>query len=196
MNDFLVSFALSFIPIFVIMDPFPSIVPFLSLTRKYDDPAKRMCATRAVVIAGVIALLFLFAGIPLLGYLHITLDDFRIAGGIILALLGLETILGFSFNTHPEKEQSVEDIALLIATPLLTGPGLVSSLIILSQVNGFLVTLVALLVALALSWIILTNSIRIKALVGDRIIQVAAKIVGMLLLALGVAYIKTGLLGA
>lgn len=195
MVDFLSAVLVSFITIFVIMDPFPSVLPFLTLTEKCSDRDQRICATKAVVLAGTIGLLFLFIGPTLLGYLHITLNDFKVAGGIVLALLGLETVLGFSLSSGHEKSDTVEDVAILIATPLLTGPGLISSLIILSEENGLFPVLAAFAIALVLSWITLFYSVHLRKIVGDRIIHVASKIIGILLLALGVAYIKTGLLG-
>ena len=194
MTDFLSSVIISFVTIFVIMDPFPGIIPFLNLTNKCTDLDKRICATKAVTIAGIIALVFLFIGNGLLSILHITLNDFKVGGGIVLGLLGLETILDISFKKN-KKGSGIEDIAVLIATPLLTGPGLVSSLIVLSNENGLASTIVALGLALLLSWVILINSIKLKQIVGDNIIHVAGKIIGMLLLALGISYIKNGLLG-
>ena len=195
MADFISSVIISFVTIFVIMDPFPGVIPFLNLTNKCSDLDKRTCATKAVIIAGVIALIFLFIGDTLLNALHITLNDFKIGGGIVLALLGLETILDISFKKNKEGK-GIEDIAVLIATPLLTGPGLVSSLIVMSNENGLAPTLVALGLALLLSWLVLINSIKLKQIVGDNIIHVAGKIIGMLLLALGISYIRSGLLGA
>lgn len=136
--DLLASFITSFITLFVIMDPFASLPAFIALTKGFNDSQRMKSANKAVLIAGILALIFLFAGTALLDVLGISLGSFRVAGGILLALLGLETVLGFSFNHH-EKKRDLNAVAVLIATPLLTGPGLLSSLILLSSnsVTGF-----------------------------------------------------------
>jgi len=175
------------------MDPFPSILPFLIYTKKYSDIDRKACANKAVFIAGILAIFFLLSGPALLEILHITLADFKVGGGVILILLGIETVLGISLGKH--KESGINDIAVLIATPLLTGPGLVTSLIILSRANGIFITIIALLLALITSWLTLINSIKIRDLVGDQMIQILAKIIGLILLALGVAYIRSGFPG-
>lgn len=193
MIDFISSLIIPFITIFVIMDPFPSIIPFLTYNKKATDKERFACALRAVTIAGVLALLFLFGGPTLLSYLHITLNDFRIAGGIVLVILGIETVLGISLGSH--NADDTHDVALLIATPLLTGPGLATTLIIVSEEHGLLATIVSLSLALLLSWSILVNSVRIRNVAGDKIIHIASRIIGLLLLALGVAYIRIGLVG-
>ena len=197
MEDFISSVIASSITIFVIMDPFPSIMPFLTRTKNHTAGERNRCADKAIAIAGALAIFFLLVGPTLLGYLHITLADFKVAGGIILLLLGIETVLGISIGDHNKtnKKEDLNDIAVLIATPLLTGPGLVTSLIILAKDNGLLITISALSLALLCSWIILRNSIIIRKITGEQIIQIMAKVIGLILLALGVAYIKTGLLG-
>ncbi len=193
MQDLILSILASFVTIFVVMDPFPSIIAFLTHTKKATDSERQTCATKAVIIAGLLAVLFLFAGPPLLDYLRITIADFKVAGGIVLLLLGIETVLGISLGKH-EKE-GISDVAVLIATPLLTGPGLVSTLILLAKDNGLPSTIIALMFALFFSWVILSNSIRLRKIAGDQPIHIIAKIIGLLLLALGVSYIKVGLAG-
>lgn len=192
MADFISSVLISFITIFVVMDPIPGIIPFLAYTKKNTDEQRKACAGKAVLIAGALAVLFLFAGPALLDFLHISFADFKIAGGILLALLGVETVLGITIGHH--NKESINDVAVLIATPLLTGPGLATSLIVLARDNGLGSTLVALALALILSWLTLLNSIKLRNIVGEQMINIAAKIIGLLLLALGIAYIRAGLL--
>ena len=183
----------TFITVFIIMNPVLSIVPFLSYTERSSEKDRKTCATKAVTIAGIIALLFLFLGPFLLSLLHITLKDFKLAGGLILALLGIETVLGITLGNHNKNEKNhLNDVAVLIATPLLTGPGLVTTIIVLSNDNGLLITALSLLGALFASWLVLLNSIRIKKLFGNQTLHVVGKIMGLILVALGVSYIKGG----
>lgn len=195
MADFVAQFIPAFFYILFIVDPLVSIPMFISLTRKRTTSEMQMAATKAVLIAGIIAVLFLFLGPPLLGILGVSLGDFKIAGGIVLSLLGLEAILGFKLQkTEKSEKDSLMTVAVLIATPMLTGPGLMSALIVLSGEQGVTVTLAATIAALAVAWVVLYNAPTIKRLLGNQVIDIGSKVVGVLILALGIAYIRAGVL--
>ena len=193
MTDLLFLVLMSFVTIFLIMDPFPSLITFLRYTKNHSDKERRACATRAVLIAGLIAILFLFLGQILLDLMQITLSDFKIAGGIVIALLGIETVLGI--NLGNQAKSNLNDLAVLIATPLLTGPGVVTSIIVLSRDNGILTTLIALLLALFVCWVLFIYSISIRKAAGEQKIEIISRVVGLLLVALGVSFVKQGLIG-
>ncbi|HSB47832.1 MAG TPA: MarC family protein [Candidatus Bilamarchaeum sp.] len=189
------SLIVSFITIFAIMDPFASLPPFLTLTAKCSKEESRSVADRAVLIAGAVAFVFAVAGPSLLSALAITLSDFRIAGGIVLALLGLETTLGFSLSGHGQKSGGLDSAAVLIATPILTGPGLMTSLVILGNERGLLPVGIALACALLISWLVLRNAGKVRSLVGERVIMVFSKVMGLFLMAIGISFIRAGLMG-
>ncbi|MGV8176576.1 MAG: MarC family protein [Candidatus Bilamarchaeaceae archaeon] len=194
MADFLMVLLPAVIYLLIIIDPIPGIPVFLSLTKGFDREKMHKAATEAVVIAGAIALFFLLVGPQLLEIMHITLKDFKIAGGLVLMLLGLESVLSFSLSkAEKNAEKSISAVSVLIATPLLTGPGLITALIILADEKGFPLTLAALLVALFISWLLLFNSELIRRTLGNKTIEISTKIVGLLILALGVSYVKAGL---
>jgi len=92
------SVAASFITIFAIMDPFASIPPFLALTSKCSKEETRGVADKAVLIAGILAIIFAVAGAPILSALSITLSDFRIAGGSSLCFWGLKRLWASHFR--------------------------------------------------------------------------------------------------
>jgi multiple antibiotic resistance protein len=184
----------SFITIFVIMDPFASSPYFLALTQKMTREEAVAAANKAITIAGVIAVVFLFVGPYLLDYLGVTLDDFRVAGGIVLGLLGLEMVLGFSLSP-PNVAHNWNAVAVIIATPLLTGPGLLSSLLILSNEHGYWTPLLATAAALFCSWVLLRESENVREKVGHRPIEVLSKVFGLFLLTIAVHYVRVGLSG-
>ena len=113
----------------------------------------------------------------------------------MLGLLGLEMVLSFSFSRN-EKNAGNDGVAVLIGTPLLTGPGLLTASIILSEQYGSALTLVSLLTALFAAWIILRQASRIKKMVGEKVIDVISRVMGLMLVALAVTFIQKGLLGA
>ena len=195
MPDFVSAFIPAFFYILFIVDPLVSIPMFISLTRRRSTREMHAAASKAVLIAGVIAVLFLFAGPPLLGVLHVSLGDFKIAGGIVLSLLGLEAILGIRLKKADKSEKdSLMTVAVLIATPMLTGPGLMSALIVLSDEQGVPVTLAATIAALAASWVVLYNAPVIRKLLGNQVIEIGSKVVGVLILALGISYARAGII--
>ena len=184
------------VSLFVIMDPVASIPAFLSLTKKFSPRDMKWTAEQSVLIAGAIAIGFLFIGPLLLSLIGITLQDFRVAGGLVLGILALQMVLGISFKEakeHGNADRSA--IATLIATPMLTGPGLMSSAVLLSQTYGYLTVVVGLVPALIGSWLMLENASYAKKMLGDQTLEIISRLMGMLLLALAVAFIKTGLAG-
>ncbi len=186
-------FIYAFVTLFVILDPFASIPAFLALTRKVSDEERRRIAHKAVFLAAILAYVFLFTGQSILQAMGISLSSFKVAGGIVLGLMGLETILGFSVKG--DKKQDNDSIAVLIATPLLTGPGVITTTILLGQQVGQFLTALAAFVALGLAFIILHFAPLLKNALGEKAINVFSKIMGLLLLALAVEFIRTGLAG-
>ncbi|MFA5049794.1 MAG: MarC family protein [Candidatus Micrarchaeia archaeon] len=193
--DLLNQIAISFITIFLIMDPFASIPPFIALTKGCKEKEMRYVATRAVIIACLIAVVFMFGGSAVLSFMGVTLNDLKVAGGIVLGLLGLENVLGFTF-THGQnsKKDEMAAVAVIIATPLLSGPGLISTLMVLKDEIGLYVPLIALALAFLITWIMLLNASRIRAIAGDMFLRFLSKVIGLLLIALSVSFIKEGLM--
>jgi len=185
----------SFITLFAIMDPFASLPLFLTSTKGCKDSEILGVASRAVLIAGIVAVLFAIVGPPLLVALSITLSDFKVAGGIVLILLGLENALNFSLSPPGKKSDGLDSATVLIATPLLTGPGLMTSLIVLGNEYDFASVLAALAGALLLSWLLLIKAADIRKGVGDKVVTVISRVIGLILIAMGIAFIRTGMVG-
>jgi multiple antibiotic resistance protein len=182
-----------FITLFAIMDPFASLPVFLGSTKGCKDREVVGVATKAVVIAGAVAAVFAVAGPPLLAVLSITLSDFKVAGGIVLVLLGLQNTLNFSLSSSHGRREGLDAAAVLIATPLLTGPGLMTSIILLNGEYDFLVVFAALVAALLVSWIVLVKAADIRKGVGGNAVLVISRIIGLVLIAMGIAFIRSGL---
>ncbi|MDD5337549.1 MAG: MarC family protein [Candidatus ainarchaeum sp.] len=191
MIDQLVAVVSAFIYVFVIVDPLASLPLFISLTEKMKVSEMRKAARDAVIIAGIVAVVFLLAGTHILDLMKIDIGSFRVAGGLVLGLLGLETVLGF--HTTQEKNDDKNAVVTLIATPMLTGPGLITALIVMSAEEGLAVPFVAMVLALLASWIIFDRAIAIKKFLGHRTLDIFAKVFGLFLVAMGVSFIKAGL---
>jgi len=179
---------------FVIFDPFASSVVFLSATKKMKFLEKRRIAILAIIIAAVLSYAFLIFGESILTLFNTSLNDFRVAGGVILGILGVKMALGQSLtDTSKLKGSSAKALASIIATPLLTGPAAITAIIITSSDYGLFLTGlsvgIVLLIALAL---LLVSSWFVKR-AGETSIQVISTIMGMITLAWGIMFIKAGL---
>jgi multiple antibiotic resistance protein len=174
--------------LFFIFDPFASLPIFISMTKNADDKEKLRSANRAIIVAAILFIIFTLIGTNLLGVFGISIDAFRIAGGLVLILMALEIIFGFSFTSKGET-----DVAwVIIATPILTGPGVITTSILLVAAVGVWATLLAGVIALVITWGLLRNSIYIVRKVGPNVIEIFSKIIGLLIAAMAVEYILKG----
>ncbi len=173
----------------IILDPFLGMMVFVSLTREMKKKERASQAFVAVVVAFALLLIFLFAGQLLFGLLSLTISSFIVAGGVILLILGINQVLGMEFH---KSNDNAKVAAVVIGTPLLCGPGAISTIIILSQQHGFAVPLVALLMCISITWLMLYFSGKISAIFGERIIEIISRILGLILAAMAVEFIKDG----
>ncbi|MFH0972168.1 MAG: MarC family protein [Candidatus Micrarchaeota archaeon] len=186
------SFLRAFALIFAIMDPFGSLPVFLVITKKLNEANRMKAANQALIVATAVVLVFLFFGDNILELFNIRPSDFKIAGGAVLLILGAQLVFGYGKKEVREiKDYHVA--ATIIGVPLITGPGVITSLIVLTASEGVLVTLFAALAALSINWLILRNSNRLLKVVGMNAIEIASRVFGLLLIAVAVGFIRMGL---
>ena len=183
---------ISFVGIFVIMDPFACIPAFISMAKDYDEKQRNKAVNEAILVAGGLIAVFLLLSQSLFTFFGISLSSFKIAGGIVLAVLGLELVFGISLTSHVSNKK--QSLAVLIGTPLLTGPGVISSVILLTSQYGMLPVAIASLLCLSVSYLLLKNAHYIKDAAGEEAIEVLSKVMGLLLVAIGVELVRSGLI--
>jgi multiple antibiotic resistance protein len=196
----------AFATLFVIIDP-PGLVPmFIALTRGMSAERRRAMARRACVIAGILLLLFGLAGEAILDFIGISMPAFRIAGGILLFLTALDML--FERRTQRREGQQAEpdhDPSVFpLATPLIAGPGAITSVILLVGESdgwgGAAAVLGLMLVMLVVTWAFLLASPTLERWLGRTGTLVITRLLGMLLAALSVQFVidgvqQTGLIG-
>lgn len=182
-------FASVTLSIFLVMNPFSSIPTFLSITSGVGRDTLRSYANRAVVVAGVLLFMFIFIGSPLMSLFGVTMESFRVAGGVILVLMGAELVFGLKMSKMSEEKDAPW---IIVATPIMTGPGVITAAILFTQEYGYAEVILAGMVALIATWALLRMSPSIVRLVGVNALSITSKIVGLLLAALGVEYMFQG----
>jgi multiple antibiotic resistance protein len=174
--------------LFFIFDPFASIPIFICMTKDLDENQKTSSANRAVLVAALLFVIFAILGTNLLAVFSVTLDGFRIAGGIVLLLMAIEIIFSLSLT----KNQDADVAWVIIATPILTGPGVITTAILLVARYDLLTTLIAGVFSLIITWILLRNAASIIKIIGHQAIEIFSKIIGLLLAAMAVEFIMRG----
>lgn len=181
----------AFVSLFVIMDPIGNLPLFISLTKGMPIKEVRKNIDRSVFVAGVLLFVFLFLGIRIFDFFGINLDSFQIAGGIILLIIGILYAFGLSLK-YVKSHGS--DLSVPVGTPLLTGPGVIMTTVILVKENGPLVTVVAAFLTLLATWIIMFHSSRLYKILGEHWTNVVSRVMGIILAAIAVKFITNGVL--
>jgi len=194
MSAMLADFLQLFFLYVVILDPFMSFASFLSLTKRLPDTKRRSIAILATLLAGVLLAIVLFSGTAMLDMFSIKIDDFKIAGGIVLALLGIRTVLGTDASSE-KKPGTVEAISTIIATPLITGPAAIMTTILSVSQHGMLLTGLAAGSALAIVFVGLYFATYFSRFFGKTSVLILSTMLGLVTLAWGVAFIRQGLAG-
>lgn len=200
-------FLSAFVTFFVVIDP-PGCAPiYAGLTKGASAAQARNMALRATMIASIILLIFALFGQELLGALHIELNSFRIAGGLMLFFIAFDMV----FEKRTQRRESraekiaatpeIEDVSVFpMAMPMLAGPGAIAAVMLLmNEANGLseslevLAALAAVLVITAGSLVAAGPLIR---LLGDKVEAVITRLLGVLLAALAAQYVIDGLKGS
>jgi len=196
----------TFIVLFVVLDPVGVAPIFAALTQGETMEQRRSIALRGTLIATVLLFLFALGGHFLLTSMGISLDAFRIAGGVLLFLLAIDMVFarhsGLRSTTHGEESEAKQrtDISVFpLAIPLLAGPGAMTTLLLLlgeAQGDVTLITIVmtTLTLILVLTYVALIFASQIMGLLGQTGTNVIGRVLGLLLAALAVQYVLDGLL--
>ena len=177
-----------FIPLFVAMDPIGLLPVFLSLTVGMDDRRRRAVTFEAVTTALVVSLAFMVLGNAVFRYLAITSADFRIAGGVVLLVLAVVDLLS---HGKPAVREQASPGVFPLALPLIAGPATLATVLVLAD-RSYAATAVSLSINLAIVLAMLLSAGRIARLVGTSALDAFSKVVVLLLAAIAVNLIRTG----
>jgi multiple antibiotic resistance protein len=194
-------FIQAFVLYFVVIDPIGNTPLFMSITQNQSGKDKIRTALEGIVVATVVLILFSIIGQFILSYLNISLESFRIAGGIILFLIALEML----FNKRQERKEKILDLnkdkisIFPLAIPILAGPAAITSVIVIATKyqSDFKLHLISILGLIGV--MIITLSLFILLAKSDKFINrnianIISRVIAIILAALSIQYIVDGLL--
>lgn len=194
-----------FVAILVIVNPLGAVPFYISLTTNMSlQERKRIPNTTALAIAIVLVASALI-GEGLLKFFGISISSFKVGGGILLMLMAVSMMQARQSRHRQTPEEAIEaeekdSIAVVpLAIPLLAGPGAISTVIIYTTQSShplhYLLIMVGGLLVAAAVWIALKSAERVAKLLGRTGINIAMRLMGILLAAIAVEFMASGLLG-
>jgi multiple antibiotic resistance protein len=197
-----------FVLFFVVVEPLTLVPVFAALTEGATPEFRRHVAWKAVLVAGGICTLFAIGGAQFLRFMGISLDAFRIGGGILLFLIALDMVFArisaarATTTTEEDESRHRQDISVFpLAFPLITGPGAMATVILAFGETGkswivYAGQFLAMLIVLAIALILMRLTTRVMRVLGVTGGNVVSRLSGVILAALAVQFIIDGLRGA
>lgn len=183
-----------FIMLFVIMDPAGNIPVFMALTKDMSGSERKKELNYAVLVAAILLLLFAFLGRIILSVLGITTNSFMTAGGILLLFFSFDLLRG-EHKYEVSRESGAGVGAVPLGTPLLAGPGAITTVMVIIQSWGAFVALFAIFSAILATRFLLGLSERVYRILGKVGSEVLSRIMGIIVAAIAIEFIAGGLRG-
>jgi len=196
------SFMFLLVGLIAIVNPLGALPIFLSMSDKDDPGADMRTINRAAIAVALILLTAAWTGEALLGFFGITIDAFRVGGGLLILLMGISMLHGKQSHVQhcPNEVDAVvekEDISVVpLAIPLMAGPGSISLVILdankIHSWSGDILLALAILAVAAIAWLVLLIAEKMRDKFGTIGLNIATRIMGLILAAIGVQFIADG----
>ena len=196
MMETLKPYILSFIPLFVAVDAIGNIPIFLSLVQGASKAQRHKVIFDAVVTAIAVAVIFMFIGTWVFSLLGITIPDFQIAGGVLLFVIAARLLLPGAQKSVLTSSHDKDMGVFPLGTPLITGPAVLATTLMMLNSFGIIPTLVSLVLNMIFVWITLAKIDTIMKVIGPSGVRAFSKIMYILLAAIAVMMIRLGIMGA
>lgn len=193
MVDIIRELALTFVPLFVAMDPVGNLPIFLALTQEGTASHRRRTTNLATLTAFGVGLLFIAVGKAIFSLLGVDVADFLVAGGIILLIVAIRyLVMGKTLETKDLSASAVIGVVPL-GTPLVVGPAVLAALLLLMGQHHFAIVLSSFILNLVIQWALFRQANRIVALLGNTGVAAISKVIMLLLAAIAVKMIREGI---
>lgn len=200
MTEYITFGILCFTTFFTIINPLGVMPIFMTMTKEMDKSDRNATAKKAILASFITLVMFAFSGQVLFSFFGISVNSFRIVGGIIFFLMGMDMLqarLG-TVKVKPEEIKTyVSDISITpLAIPMITGPGAITNAIVLMEdaggVDFKLVLLGAILVVFAITLAILLSATKIIKLLGTTGNNVLMRLMGLIIMVIAIEFFLSG----
>lgn len=189
----------------IMMNPLGSLSIYLDLTNRYSRTKQRKTALKSGIAMILIMVMSIWAGSQVLDFMGITISSFRVVGGIILLLVGLSMLQSQEspLNHTPADDAAAEErhsIAVVpLALPIIIGPGAISTLVLASNDSGSVdhrvwLSIICVFLALSMTFVLYYGNY-ISKFVGESVMKLVTRIMGMIIMAIAVGMLANGLVG-
>ncbi len=201
MNEILTFGLLSFTSFFTLINPLGTMPIFLTMTADLNQEARTKTAKKASIVSLITIIVFAFIGQALFNFFGISVDSFRIVGGVIFFIMGMDMLqarLGKVKVKDSEIKAYVNDISITpLAIPMICGPGALTNAIIMmedaSSVEKKLVLVLSVFLVIFLTFLILYSSSRIIKFLGQTGINVMMRLMGLIVMVIAVEFFFAGI---
>ena len=205
MEEVITFFVGAFISLFIIINPFSTASIFHSLSRENTKKQNKKIAKRAVLTAIFVLIFFIFLGDYVLHIFGVSIEAFKIASGVLILGVGYGMIYQAKrhFRTEDEEKHAreKEDISIIpLAIPMLSGPGaMATALVLMEEAVGnwmsILSIVLSIIIVCLIAYFLLIKSHKIDKYIGKTGISVIDKLLGLIVLVMGIQFILSGLGG-
>ncbi len=188
--DMLHPFLLSVIPILVAVDAPGALPLFVGMTEEMSEPERQRAVRQSILTAFLVTIGFVVLGQAVFAALGIRVEDFMIAGGVVLLVIAITDIL-----TAGERRKTPGTTfgVVPLGTPLIAGPATLTTTLVLVGQHGYPPVILSLVVNILLAWLIFAQAGRIIRLIGINGSRALAKVASLLLAAIAVKLIRSGI---
>jgi multiple antibiotic resistance protein len=180
-----------FVPLFVAVDAIGVLPLYLSLTDGAQVKEKRMTIVTSILTASAVGMLFLFVGDMILKIMGITVADFMVAGGIILFLIAVGDIVNVDKVLRKVNHEALGPVP--IGVPLIVGPAVLTTIMLLVREYGYLYTALATIANISIAGLFFLISEFILKWIGKSGTKIISKVASLFLAAIAVMLVRKGL---
>jgi multiple antibiotic resistance protein len=190
MTGLLKQFLLSFIPIMVALDAPGTLPLYVGMTEGMEKQERKRIVRQSIITAFLVTVGFILVGRAIFSALGILVEDFMIAGGVVLLIIAISDVVRAG---ERKLERGPEFGVVPLGTPLIAGPGTLTTALVLVGTSGYLPVILSLVVNLLITWIIFAQADRIIRFLGLSGSRAFAKVASLILTAFAVKMIRSGI---
>jgi multiple antibiotic resistance protein len=184
-------FWICFVPLFIATDAIGALPVFISLTKGLSEKKLFHLILVSLVTAAIVGIVFVFIGERILKLMGITVADFMVAGGLLLFVISLGDLVTTKKSNTKLTEEELGPVP--IGVPIIVGPGVLTTVMLLVKEHGFIPTTFALIINILFAGLIFSSRKQIVRLVGKNGTMIISKIASLFLTAISVMIIRRGI---